>query len=217
VADIFQEVDEEVRRERLKKLWDRYGGYAIAAAVALVLAVAAWRGYEWWQAKQAAQFGDAFMAATKLSEEGKHAEAEAAFARVATEGTSDYRMLAKLSEASDLATTDRKAAVAAYDAIAADRSVSQPLRDLATVRSALLLVDNAPFGELGARLEPLTGPDATFRHPARELLALAAWRNGDMSAARRWVDMIVADPETPESLRSRIGIIRALLPASARS
>jgi hypothetical protein len=217
VADIFHEVDEEVRREQLKKLWERYGSYAIAAAVAVVLAVAAWRGYEWWLAKQSAQFGDAFMAATKLSEEGKHTEAESAFARVAAEGTSDYRMLARLSEAGDLATTDRKAAVAAYDAIAADRSFTQPLRDLAAVRSALLLVDTAPLSELNARLEPLTGPDGTFRHTARELLALAAWRNGDMSAARRWVDMIVADPETPESLRSRIGILRTLLPANARS
>jgi hypothetical protein len=217
VADIFQEVDEEVRRERLKKLWERYGSYAIAGAVALVLAVAAWRGYEWWVAKQAAQFGDAFMAATKLSEDGKYAEAESAFARVAAEGTSNYRVLARLSQAGDLAATDRKAAVAAYDAIAADHSVAQPLRDLATIRSALLLVDTAPLSELSARLEPLTGPDGTFRHTARELLALAAWRNGDMSGARRWVDMIVADPETPESVRSRIGLLRALLPASARS
>jgi len=54
VSDIFHEVDEEVRREQLKKLWDRYGNYVVAAAFLLVAAVAAWRGYMWWEGKKAA-------------------------------------------------------------------------------------------------------------------------------------------------------------------
>jgi hypothetical protein len=216
VADIFQEVDDEVRQEQLKKLWERYGVYAIGAAVAIVLAVAAWRGYEWWVAKKAAEYGDAFMAATKLSEEGKHTEADAAFARVAAEGTSNYRLLARLREAADLATTDRKAGVAAYDGVAADSSVPQSLRDLAKIRAGMLLVDTAPLSEMNARLEPLTGQDSTFRHSARELLALSAWRNGDMAAARRWADMIMADPETPGSLRTRVGVLIALLPTPSK-
>ena len=217
MADIFQEVDEEVRQEQLKKLWERYGVYAIAAAVAVVLAVAGWRGYEWWQARKAAELGDAYIAATKLSEQGKHLEAETAFERVATEGTADYRVLARLREAADLTATDRKAAVAAYDAITADRAVAQPLRDLAAVRAGLLLVDSAASGEVSARLEPLSGPDGTFRHTARELLALAAWRKGDTATARRWADIILQDPETPDSLRSRVGVLIALLPANGRS
>ena len=43
MSDIFHEVDEEVRREQLKKLWDRYGNYVVAAAFLLVAAVAAWQ------------------------------------------------------------------------------------------------------------------------------------------------------------------------------
>src|SRR5580658_7140009 len=54
VSDIFQEVDEEVRREQLKKLWERYGTYIIAALILVIVAVGGWRGYEWWQAKRAA-------------------------------------------------------------------------------------------------------------------------------------------------------------------
>ena len=217
VADIFQEVDEEVRQEQLRKLWERYGAYAIAAAVALVLAVAGWRGYEWWVAKKAAEMGDAFMAAAKLSDEGKHAEAETVFGRLATEGTADYRVLARLREAADLAKVDRKAAVAAYDTISADGALPQLLRDVAAIRAGLLLVDSAPFSELSSRLEPLAGPDGTFRHTARELLALSAWRVGDIPTARRWVDMIMADPETPESQRVRVGVLMALLPANGRT
>src|SRR5262250_1516628 len=85
VADIFHEVDEEVRREQLKKLWDRYSIYLIALAVLVIVGMAAWRGYEYWVAKKAAAAGAQFEAAIALSEEGKQAEAEAAFAKVAAE------------------------------------------------------------------------------------------------------------------------------------
>ena len=81
MSDIFQEVDEEVRREQLKKLWDRYGIYVVAAAFMVVAAIAAWRGYEWWQAKKAAETGAEFQTAIVLSESGKHSEAAAAFAK----------------------------------------------------------------------------------------------------------------------------------------
>ncbi|MGB3743322.1 MAG: tetratricopeptide repeat protein, partial [Xanthobacteraceae bacterium] len=91
MTDIFREVDEEVRREQLKKLWERYGNYIVAACVLVVIGVGAWRGYEWRQAKQAAQSGAAFEQAVTLAEAGKHQAAVAAFAKLATDGTAGYR------------------------------------------------------------------------------------------------------------------------------
>jgi len=96
VADIFHEVDEEVRRERLQKLWDRYSIYVIALAVLIVSAIGGWRGYEYWEAKKAAAAGAAFESALNLSEAGKHAEAESAFAKIAAEAPAGYRILARL-------------------------------------------------------------------------------------------------------------------------
>ena len=97
--------------------------------------VGAWRGYEWWQAKKAGESGAAFEQAATLAETGKHQEAEAAFAKLASDGTAGYRVLARLREAAELAPTDRKAAVVAYDDIAADNSAGQVIRDLAAVRA----------------------------------------------------------------------------------
>jgi hypothetical protein len=216
VTDIFQEVDEEVRREQLKKLWERYGTYFIAACIVIVIGVGAWRGYEWWQAKQAAQSGAAFEQAVKLAESGKHQEAAAAFTKLSADGTPGYRMLARLREAAELATTDRKTAVAAYDAIAADNRAGQVVRDLAAVRAGFLLVDTAPYLEILQRLEPATAADRAFRHSAREILALSAWKAGDMSAARRWTEMITGDPQTPPGPRSRAEMLSELIAASAK-
>ena len=216
MADIFQEVDEEVRREQLKKLWERYGGYAIAACVLIVIGVAAWRGYDWWETKKAAEAGAAFEQAVTLAETGKHEEAEAAFAKLATGASGGYRVLARLREAAEFARSDNKAAVAAYDEIAADRSVGQVIQDLAAVRAALLMVDSAPYADMRARLEPLTGPERAFRHSAREILALSAWKAGDMGAARKWTDAIMSDPQTPAGTRSRTGVLSELIAASGK-
>ena len=213
MADIFHEVDEEVRRERLQKLWDRYSIYIIGLAVLIVAAIGAWRGYEYWQAKQAAAAGAAFESALSLSEQGKHAEADAAFAKIAADAPTGYRTLARMRAAAELALTKPADAVKAYDELAADASLGSTLQDLAAVRAGMLMVDSASLADMRRRLDPVAEPGHAFRHNARELLALSAWRNHDFTAARRYIDMIAADGETPLGTRARADVLAALIAA----
>lgn len=217
MSDIFQEVDEEVRRERLRRIWERYGNIILAVALLIVLGIGGWRAYEWWQTRKAAEAGAAFESAIELASQGKHAEAEAALQKIAAEGTSGYRILARLREAAELGERDRDAGIKAYDAVAADTSVGAVFQDLATLRAGFLLVDKGSFEEVRRRLEPLTGADRTFRHTARELIAIAAWRAGDIATARRWFDVITTDAQTPAATRSRIEVLAALAAAASKS
>ncbi len=217
MADIFHEVDEEVRRDRLQKLWDRYSIYLIAAAVLLVAGVGAWRGYEWWQTQKANAAGAAFESALSLNEAGKHAEAEAAFAKVAAEAPAGYQILARLRAAGELAQVKPADAVKAYDELAADNSLGPALQDLAALRAGMMLVDSAPLSEIKRRLDAVAEPGRTFRHSARELLALSAWRNHDFAAARRYIDMIAADVGSPPGTRARAEVLSALIAAGGKS
>jgi hypothetical protein len=217
VADIFHEVDEEVRRDQLKRLWERYSIYIIALAVIIVVGIAGWRAYEWWEAKKAAAAGSAFEAALALSESGKHGEAEAAFAKIAVEAPAGYRALAKLKAAAELAQSKPAEAVKVYDDLAADPSLGAPLQGLATLRAGMLLVDTAPLSEMRKRLDPIAEQGRTFRHSAREMLALSAWHNHDFVSARRYIDMITADAETPPGMRSRADVLSALIAADGKS
>jgi hypothetical protein len=217
VSELFDEVDEDVRRDQLKKLWDQYSIYIIAGALLIIAGVGGWRGYQYLEAQKAAAAGAAFDQAVELSEQNKHAEAEAAFNDLAAKAPSGYRMLARLRAAAEVASRDPQAAAKMYDDISADRSVGAEERDLAKVRAAALLLDTASYPSMLQRLEASTGPEATFRHTARELLALSAWHAGDMAAARKWLDLIANDGETPPSLRSRAEAMQALLPPVAKS
>ena len=216
MSDIFTEVDEEVRREQLKKLWERYGNYMVAAAFLVIAAVAAWRGYDYWEIRKAGETGAAYDAAARLADEGKHGEAEAAFAKIVADGTAGYRVLARLREAAEIAGRDPKAGVAAYDNIAGEMTGQPLISELAAVRAAFLLVDTARLDQMTQRLEPLAQPAGAFRHTARELLALSAWRNADTAALRRWTEAAKNDPEAPAGVRSRMDVLASLIPDSGK-
>jgi hypothetical protein len=217
VSELFDEVDEEVRRDQLKKLWDQYSIYIIAGALLIIVGVGGWRGYQYLEAQKAAEAGAAFDKAVELSDANKHAEAEAAFNDLAAKAPSGYRVLARMRAAGEVAGRDRQAAAKMFDDIAADRSVGAEQQNLAKVRAAEMLLDTASYPDMLARLEPFTTPEATYRHTARELLALSAWRANDMAAARKWLDLIGNDGETPPSMRSRAEAMQALLPPVAKS
>ncbi|WP_027551479.1 tetratricopeptide repeat protein [Bradyrhizobium sp. Cp5.3] len=217
MSELFDEVDEEVRREQLKKLWDRYSIYFIALMVLIVAAVGGWRANQYLEAKKAAEAGALFEKAVELSEQDKHAEAEKAFTELAAKAPSGYRTLARLRAAAEAVSRDPKAAAKIYDDIAADGSVGAEWRDLAQIRAAGLLLDSASYADMQQRLEASAAAGSTFRHSAREMLALSAWRNGDTTAARKWLDAIAEDGETPPGLRSRAEALQALLPPVAKS
>jgi hypothetical protein len=217
VSELFDEVNEDVRREQLKKLWERYSIFIVAGALLIIAAVGGWRGYEYLQAKKAAEAGAAFDKAVDLSEQNKHAEAEAAFNTLAATAPYGYRMLSRLRAAGEVATSDPQAAAKLYDEIAADRSIGVLEQELAKVRAASLLLETSTYLNMVTRLESVAAPGAAFRHTARELLALSAWRANDPTAAHKWLDMIANDTETPPGLRSRAEALQALLPPVAKS
>ncbi|SDP39107.1 tetratricopeptide repeat protein [Afipia sp. GAS231] len=217
MSELFDEVDEDVRRDQLKKLWEQYSIYIIAGALLIVASVGGWRGYQYVEAKRAAEAGAAFDKAVELSEANKHTEAEAGFAELVAKGPAGYRVLARLRMAAEVANRDPAAAAKMFDEITADRSVGAAEQDLARIRAAQLLLETTTYPNMKARLEAAAAPGATFRHTARELLALSAWRANDAAAARQWLDLIANDGETPPSLRSRAEALQALLPPVAKS
>ncbi|MBR1151966.1 tetratricopeptide repeat protein [Bradyrhizobium sp. JYMT SZCCT0428] len=217
MSELFNEVDEDVRRDQLKKLWDQYSIYIIAGALLIIASVGGWRGYQYLEAQKAVEAGAAFDKAAELSEANKHAEAEAAFAALAAKAPAGYRVLARLRTAAEVASRDQQAAAKMFDEIAADRSVGVAEQDLARIRAAQLLLESTSYPDMKSRLEAAAGPAATFRHTARELLALSAWRANDATATRQWLDVIANDGGTPPSLRSRAEALQALLPPVAKS
>lgn len=205
MVDIFNEVEEDLRRDRYLKLWQRYGMWLIAAAVLLVVATGAISVYTNWHANRLAAAGDAFAKAADLEAQGKHKEAADAFAELAADAPGGYPLLARLREASSqLAAGDSKGALATLDAASAG-SGDAALRDLAALKAASLVLDTASPDEIAKRLDPLAAEGRPWRHSARELQAAAALKQGRTEDARKILKTLSDDATAPQGLRARAG------------
>ena len=81
-------------------------------------------------------------------------------------------------------------------------------------------VTGAPVELVGAstdiadRVEKLTGDTGPFRAAARELLALSAWKAGDIETARQWISALEDDAETPADVSRRVSILSDVIRSS---
>jgi hypothetical protein len=207
-----REVDEELRHDRFREMWSRFGNLLIAAALLLVAGTAAWRGYEWWSARQAAASGDRFVEAIELIAAGKQDEGSAILAELEKDGSGKYPVLARFRLAAQThAVGDTAAAMKSFDAIAADSSAGEPFQSLARLRAGILAVDVETYDQVKARLEALAAAGGVYRHLAREALGLSAYRAGAAEEAAKWFGMIVADNGSGQGVRGRAQIMLDLL------
>jgi len=208
--DLLRQVEEELRRERIEKIWKQYGTYIIAAAALIVVGVA---GYKIWESRRitAAQAsGAAYEGALLLLNEKKDGSAEKEFEKLAGGGASGYRGLSQLQLAGLLAKQGKKAeALATYDALAASSNGDIMLREFARLQAAGLRVGDVDFTDIENRLTPLMADTSPWRYSARELLGLAAFKAGKMTEARSILTPLFVDQQTPQSITERAQIIMA--------
>jgi hypothetical protein len=217
VTDIFREVDEEIRHDNLRALWDRYGIFVLGACIGVVIAVAGLKGWEYYQRTTAEAAGARYAEAIDLSEAGKTAEAEAMFAEMADNAPTGYATLARFQKAASLVAKGNKdAAVTEYVNLANDSSLSDLLRGLANLRGAILLIDIGTRDDVEARLSRLNTRDNPWRNTARELLGLAAYKAGDVASADRLYNEIVGDPAAATNVRQRAQVMLSLLAPERR-
>jgi hypothetical protein len=209
---LFREVDEEVRREQLNKLWQRYGSVFVGLSIGIVVAVAGIKGWQYWERRQAEAAGSAYFTAVGLADDKKSAEALAAFEALAKGGHGGYAVLARFRVADvQAADGDTEAALKAYDALAADTSLDQALRDLARVRAAYVVADKASAADLAQRLSGLDAAGNPWRNVVNELIAVAAYRAGDYADADRRMNEVMADPGLSPGARQRAQIFLQVL------
>ncbi len=196
MADIFQEVDDEVRRDKALEFWQKYQNLILAIAVLIVLAAAGFRYWQYEKEKAEQAAGDRFQAAIAAIEAGKPNEANGGLAKLAAEAPGGYRVLAQMTEAGDKAASNPQAAIAAFDAIAGDASIDPLFRDAARLRAAFLRLDQPSEEQAGAAaLTSLAGGEGPYRDIARLALGAVALSRGEFDDAAKQLDLVLGDQE----------------------
>ncbi|WP_128291448.1 tetratricopeptide repeat protein [Afifella aestuarii] len=206
----IREVDEELRREQLKTLWERFGFVIIGVCILIVAITAGYRGYVWWQSKKAAEEGDRYLTALEAIDAGNEAEGRETLAALAKDG-GGYGMLARLRNAEIVAKTDETAAIAAYDEVANDGGVAPVMRDLARVRAGLLALDAGDLDGAESRVSSLDEAGNAWRHTAREILGMVAYQRDALEKARDYFVAIDQDVQAPQGVRNRAGLMISVI------
>ena len=202
MADIFREVEEEVRRERLEKIWKEYGDYIIAVASLLIIAAAGYRLWVFYDARERASASNQYMLAEQMLTNGQSEGAAKAFGKVAQDAPGGYAKLAQLQEANALfAAGNNSDAVNLYNRLIAD--ADPILSPVARIRLAWMTVDDKSRSEIQSLLAPLTDPGSAWRASATEVLAYADYRAGKLKQAIIEYKAIAGDSKAPTNVRQR--------------
>jgi hypothetical protein len=202
----IREVDEELRGDRMRTIWRRFGPWIIGAAVGVVAVVAINEGWSWWQRSNAAAASDQFYSALDVAEGGDIPGAITALDAVETSGSGGYPILARFREAALLAKDGRTdEAIAAYDGLSTSVTEAR-VRELALLMAANLLVDRGDVAAVRQRVGSLDVPDNPLRNAAREAIGLAQYSAGDIDAALETFEALIADPQVNQDLAGRVQI-----------
>lgn len=200
----YREVDEEVRRTKLKSFWRRYG--LLVAGLAL-LAAAAVGGWLWWRAEQrqaAERESEALVGVVTQLGENRAEGTAPRIAELARSPREGYRAAALFTQAGVALGEGREAqAVATYRAIAADEDLAKPYRDLALLRQTTLEFDSLPPQQVVQRLRPLAVAGSPWRGSAGELVGAALLKLGRPKEAAPYFAGIAGDETVPETIRAR--------------
>jgi hypothetical protein len=207
LSDIFREVEEDVRRERLEKFWKRYSKLVIAAVVLLLAAVGGWQYWRHQQAQEKVRNADAFAAAQRISDP---ANAAKAFGEIATSAKGGYALLAKMAQAASFyASGQLKSAVDLYKEIGS--SDKGDIGNAARLRAAWIIAATAPRSELDELLAPLNTADNAWQPMAREILAFSDYRAAKIRQSADGYRALSEDAKAPQALRERARAMVAFL------
>ena len=206
MADIFDEIDEELKQDRAKQVWSRYGKYVVAAAVAVVLGVGASQGYTAWQQSQAEAAANVYSQA--LASDDAVAALEADLGQL----TDGYALLGKFRIAAGRAGAgDAAGAESMYLEIASDTTVDPLYRDAAILLSVMNAPDASDPSDLQTRLAPLADGAGPWKPLALELSAALDLKAGDRAAAAAKLREVIELDSTPPELRQRAAQLAEVL------
>ena len=200
----FQEVEENLRRDRMTDFFKSYGKWVAVAVVLFLAAVGGWIYWEEQQKRTSSDQSEKLHAVLTDLAGNRTQTVPQRVAELEKSHSDVVRASAILTDAAvALEKNNRSAAIAKYRELANDKGLAQPFRDVATVRLTALEFDTIKPEEVIARLQPLAKAGNPWFGSAGEMTALALMKQNKNAEAGRLFAAIAADQQVPSSIRSR--------------
>jgi hypothetical protein len=209
--DIFKEVDEELREERLTKIWKRIGPYVIGILSGAIIITSAVIGYREYDETQRQNWGVQFAEAMNLSEEGNWQESLDLYETLTEKTNLGYKTLSLFQAASLYAKNGNKEkALEIYQSLE-NKALDENFRDLATLMLIYLQFDNADPEILEKRIEKLASKGNPWYYNAVELKGFLFAKQKNKEKQIEIFNILSKDNKAPEGVRTRANDMLAIL------
>jgi hypothetical protein len=203
VADLFEEVEEQLRSDRIRTLALKGLPWLLGLAAAALIAALTWWGWSHYRQQAIAKASEEYAAGMDALDRGDAARARQLFTDVSNSQTSGYKSLALMQLGGmKLTAHDTPGALTLFDQ-AAQVAPDTVIGDAARLKSAFAILDTAPEKDVEGRLTPLMQDGHPYRVQAREALAFAKLMAGDLAGARGDFVIISGMLDAPEGARAR--------------
>ena len=208
MSDIFQEIDEDLRQDKVARLWKAYGKYLVALAVFIILVIASYRFIEHKNEKNREQTSELYELA---SETGRSGDKKAAIELLSNEMFDEnigYSIISKLKKAAlAKSNNDLEGTEIVLKEIITNEDIPLYLRDLARLKLFASDSDNN-----SSQLEVLIEEEGPWKFLALELKGGIQLEGGNLKEARSIFKELTDDANTPNNLRRRASEILKALP-----
>ena len=225
MADVFDEVEEELRAARYTAIVQKGWPYAAGGLVlVLLITVGVW-GYGLHSRSEQAKASLTYDQGLQSLATRDLDSADAKFASLAAAAPAGYRTLALMQQANVRVQRGKpEEAVRLLDQ-AAKIAPDNILGDAARLKAAQLLIDTHPLAEIQGRLAPLIDDKRPYHLMAREARAMALLQAGKPQDALADLSVLSLAQDVSQETRQRAEAARiliqsgsaAILPAAAKA
>ena len=203
MADLFQEIDDELRQDKASRLWRVYGKYVVAVAIVIIISVG---GYKFWQQKQLDDGEKASIAYETALARSASGDYKGAIDQLNEEeiGTvAGYAALSQMQKANLAMKINDFEALITLKEIAEHDNYPQSVKEWASFRYAAVRVEKQIDSNASADLDSLIATDSPWRFLAKEIKAIKEIETGNKSGAKAIFSELADDENAPERLRLR--------------
>jgi len=203
---IEAEVNEELRNQQLKSIWNRFGLYIIALAVFIVVTVGGYEIANYFDNKVSQKESNAFDTAISMIEEG---DQEGGYSKLLelSNGKTGYSGLSLFRLSSESYNSgDYGKSIEFLIRASTDSSLTKKLKEFAKLKAGLILVDHGTFDDVKSLLGDTTKRNGPFSFHAKEIIALSMLKNNMNEEARLIFEDILSDAAAPPVLARRAKI-----------
>ena len=215
MADIFDEVSEELKQDQLIQFWKKYSKYFISIALVLIISFLGYFFYNQWKQKMLENSSSQYFSAIKKLENKEFESSLEDFSKGVNENNRGYKILSlfglaeanfKLGKINEM--------ILNYETIYNNQDIDIYYRDLARLLT-VMKNNTKTFEEQINILQPILNSPSKLQLLASELKILLMINFNKIDDAKKSIDQLLSRSEISSEQKNRLDLIRKVYSSNA--